>query len=54
MISSVIPNDFSETRSYSWFLEVPQGDHVVEVFAWTLNDLGATMERGSQTISVFK
>ena len=54
VISGVIPNGFSETRSYSWFFEVPQGDHVVDVFAWTLNDLGATMERGSLTISVFK
>jgi len=32
VISGVIPNGFSETRSYSWFFEVPQGDHVVDVF----------------------
>jgi hypothetical protein len=54
VISGVIPNGFSETRSYSWFFEVPQGDHVVDVLTWTLNDLGATMERGSLTISVFR
>jgi hypothetical protein len=54
VISAVIPNTFQRNARYSWFLEVAPGDHVVEVFAWTDNNLGATMERGSLTISVFR
>jgi hypothetical protein len=54
VISSVTQNGFSETRSYTWFLEVTPGDHIVDSYAWTENGLFAWMERGSLTISVFK